>query len=114
MLFFQQILEDAEKDEAEWIVPKDSNLTRSYDAAVLSNVVSFITSSQFDSSITLQLDHVLDLVLSIDLLFRPNTTLMITLQNRETKKSYNLYYIVADLMLSVQVRNWDPFFFLLF
>lgn len=101
----QQILEDAEKDEAEWIVPKDGNLTRSYDATVLSNVVNFITSSQFDSSITLQLDHVLDLVLSIDLMFRPNTSLMITLQNRETKKSYNLFYIVADLMLSVQVIN---------
>lgn len=68
-----------------------------------SNVVSFITTSQYESAITLPLEHVLDLVLSIDMLFKPNSSLRVTLQNRETKKIFNLYYIVADLLLSIQV-----------
>lgn len=103
-----QIIEDAEKDQSEWLVPKDSNLTRGFDSLMHSNVVSFMTTNQYESAVTLPLDHVLDLVLSIDVLFRPNTSLMVTLQNRETKRTFNIYYIVADLLLSIQVsvRCW--------
>ena len=52
----------------------------------------------------MSLDHVLDLVLSVDILFKPNSSLKVTLQNRETKKEYNIHYIVADLLLSIQVK----------
>lgn len=52
------------------------------------------------------MDHVLDLVLGIDLLLKPNSSLMVTLQNRETKRLYNLHYVVADILLSVQDDNF--------
>lgn len=105
-----QVLEDAEKEQSEWLVPKDSNLTRTYDSLAHSNVVSFITTSQYESAITLPLDHVLDLVLSIDVYFKPNSSLRITLQNRETKKTFNLYYMLADLLLSIQVCFFFMFY----
>lgn len=101
-----KIIEDAEKDQSEWIIPKESNLTRAYDRRVNSNVIHITTTSHYESAINLPLDHVLDLVLSIDILFRSNSSLIVTLQNRETKKMYNLYYIVADLVLSVQDENF--------
>lgn len=64
-----------------------------------------MTSSLYESAVMLPLDHVLDLVMSVDILLKANSSsLIVMLQNRETKKTYNLHYIVADLMLSVQVR----------
>lgn len=100
-----QIIEDAEKDQSEWIVPKGSNLTRQYDKNVNSNVVSYMTPSLYESAVMLPLDHVLDLVMSVDILLKVNSSsLIVMLQNRETKKTFNLHYIVADLMLSIQVR----------
>lgn len=99
-----QIIEDAEKDQSEWIVPKGSNLTRQYDGNVYSNVVSYTTPSLYESAVMLPLDHVLDLVMSVDVLLKVNSSsLIVMLQNRETKKTFNLHYIVADLMLSIQV-----------
>lgn len=102
--FCFQIIEDAEKDQAEWVVPNGSNLTRQYDGTVFSNVVSYTTPSLYESAVMLPLDHVLDLVMSVDVLLKVNSSsLIVMLQNRETKKTFNLHYIVADLMLSVQV-----------
>lgn len=89
-------------------MPKGSNLTRQYDGNVHSNVVSFTTPSLYESAVMLPLEHVLDLVMSVDMLLKVNSSsLIVILQNRETKKTFNLHYIVADLMLSVQVRySW--------
>lgn len=85
-------------------MPKGSNLTRQYDGAVYSNIVSYITPSLYENAVMLPLDHVLDLVMSVDVLLKANSSsLIVMLQNRETKKTFNLHYIVADLMLSVQV-----------
>lgn len=86
-----------------WTVPSDSNLTRSFDRAAHSHVMCFGTGSLYDSTVRLPMDHVLDLVLTVDISFRPNSSCMVTVQNRETKRAYNLHYIVGDLMLSVQV-----------
>jgi heparosan-N-sulfate-glucuronate 5-epimerase len=43
--------------------------------------------------------------MSVDLLFNVNTTLTVTVQNRETQKLYYIHYIVADMMISVQDEN---------
>ncbi|KAG4073608.1 hypothetical protein HA402_000832 [Bradysia odoriphaga] len=103
----KKIIEDAEKDQSEWIVPKGSNLTRQYDRSVYSNVVSYTTPSLYESAVMLPLDHVLDLVMSVDILLKVNSSsLIVMLQNRETKKTFNLHYIVADLMLSIQGENF--------
>ena len=65
----------------------------------------FITKTNYSSAISLELDHVLDLVLSIDIYLRPNSSLSVTLQNRETQRLYSIFYIVADTMISVQDYN---------
>lgn len=101
----RKILDDSEKNLADWIVPKNSTLTRKWNKNLNTNFVNFLTNNQFSSAIKLTLNHVLDLVLSIDILFKPNSSLIVTLQNRETKKIYNLNYIAADLLLSVQSEN---------
>lgn len=101
----RKVLDDSEKNLADWIVPKNSTLIRTWNKNLNTNFVNFLTNNQFSSAIKLTLNHVLDLVLSIDILFKPNSSLIVTLQNRETKKIYNLNYIAADLLLSVQSEN---------
>lgn len=39
-------------------------------------------------------------------MLKPNSSLMVTLQNRETKMTYRIHYIVGDLILSVQDDNF--------
>lgn len=86
-------------------MPKGSNLTRQYDGTVYSTVVSYTTPSLYESAVHVPLDHVLDLVMSVDILLKVNSSsLIVMLQNRETKKTFNLHYIVADITLSVQVN----------
>lgn len=97
--------EDGDQNLSDWIIPNGSNLTRTYDKSIGSNTVNYLTYGQYDSAITLQLDHVLDLVLSIDIALKPNSSFMVQLQIRETKKLYNIYYIIGDLLLSVQDEN---------
>lgn len=69
-------------------------------------MILFATQSQYESAIVLKMDHVLDLVLGIDVLLKPNSSLMVTLQNRETKRLYHLHYVIADILLSVQDDNF--------
>lgn len=99
------MLEDADQNQSDWIIPNGSNLSRTYDKAIGSNVVNYLTYGQYDSAITLQLDHVLDLVLSIDISLKPNSSFMVQLQIRETEKVYNIHYIVGDVLLSFQDEN---------
>lgn len=101
----RKIVEDGDKEMAEWKVPRNSTLSRSYVKDKDTMVVHFSTGKHFDSAIALPMDHVLDLVLSINLLLKPNSSFTVTLQNRETQKLYNVIYILADLMMSVQDDN---------
>lgn len=101
----RKVVEDGDRTLAEWLVPENSSLTRAPDTASRSQVLRFATGSNFDSAIRLPLDHVLDLVLSVDLLVRPNVSLIVTLQHRETKVSYHLHYIVAELLVTAQDEN---------
>lgn len=101
----RKVIEDGEGPPAEWLIPENSSLTRSFDAAVRSHVLRFTTSSNFDGAVHLSLDHVLDLILSVDLFIRPNVSLIVTLQHRETKAFYHLNYIVSDLLVTVQDEN---------
>lgn len=107
MILWNQVIEDADQVLAEWQVPKESNLTRSPLAeAPHTSVVSFETSLRYESAIVLTMDHVLDLVLGIDLNLKMNSSFSVTVQNRETQKEYHLHYIVADLMINVQDDNF--------
>ncbi|XP_041770824.1 D-glucuronyl C5-epimerase B isoform X1 [Anopheles merus] len=103
----RKTVEDGERETATWIVPKGSSMNRTIDRARAGAgaVLSFSTGKSFDTAVVLPMDHVLDLVLSVDVLLKPNSTLCVTLQNRETQKLYHVYYILADLLIGVQDEN---------
>lgn len=105
MFHSAQVIEDADQVLVDWQVPKESNFTRAPMGDVhSSNVVTFETTLRYESAIVLSLDHVLDLVLGIDLNLKMNSSFSVTVQSRETQKTYRLHYIVADIMINVQVR----------
>lgn len=87
-------------------MPHVSNLTREFDKKIGKNVITFSTTGLYESAVTLQTEQVLDVVMSIDIRLRSNSSLMVTVQNRETKQFYNVHYIVADVMLTAQDDNF--------
>lgn len=89
----------------DWQTPENSSLNRHFDPVVRSHVLRFSTGSHVDSAVHLPLDHVLDLVLSVDLFVQQNASLIVTVQHRETKAYYYLNYIVADLLITAQDEN---------
>lgn len=102
----RKIIEDGDKAQADWVTPKNTSiLTRTFNMKTGSKVVNFQTAKGLESAIALSLSHVLDLVLSIDIILRPNSSLVIKLQNRETQKSYSINYVPVDLLLSAQGDN---------
>lgn len=100
----RRVVEDADDNAADWLVPAGSNLTRAPVRELHTNVVQFETAGRYEAAVALPMDHVLDLVLGVDVSLRPNSSLTVTVQNRETKRTHHLHYIVSDLVLSVQVR----------
>lgn len=100
----RKTLEDGDTNQSNWIIPKNSSISRGV-AVNHTAVVNFNTTNQFDSAIYLELDHVLDLLLSVDIFFRPNSSLMVTMQNRESQQIFYLHYILADFSLTVQDAN---------
>ncbi|XP_023296487.2 D-glucuronyl C5-epimerase B isoform X1 [Lucilia cuprina] len=102
-----RILENADNVLNTWSIPKGSNLTRKWHPKFNSSVIQYETAIDFDSAITLNnIDQTLDLVLNIDLLLITNSSsLMVTVENHETKRTYRVHYIPADLLLSVQDEN---------
>lgn len=101
----RKVVEDGERTLADWQSPENSSLTRQFDPTVRTHVLRFSTGSNYDSAVHLPLDHVLDLVLSVDLFVQQNSSLIVTLQHRETKAYYYLNYIVADLLITAQEEN---------
>lgn len=51
---------------------------------------------------SLQLDHVLDLTLQVDLKLTPNASLTVTLRSRDTDELFYLHYMASDLHISAQ------------
>lgn len=101
MLRILQIFEDGDENESEWTIPIGCNLTR-FARSTNDYIVLFATNPQTDSVISIQLDHVLDLVLSIDIkLYTPNSSFTVQMEHRETKQQYNLHYVFSDTFLSV-------------
>jgi heparosan-N-sulfate-glucuronate 5-epimerase len=100
----RKVLEDGEANQGSWIIPKNSSIIRQ-PSLNKSTIVNFSTSNQFESAVQLEMDHVLDLLLSVDILLKPNSSLMVTLQNRESQQTYYLHYITADFSITVQDSN---------
>jgi heparosan-N-sulfate-glucuronate 5-epimerase len=101
----RKVIEDGDPNQCNWIVPKNSSINRARNTAINSVIVNFSTTNQFESAIYVELDHVMDLIMSVDLYLQPNSSLMVTMQNRESQQFYYLHYILADLSLTVQDAN---------
>ncbi|XP_034102399.1 D-glucuronyl C5-epimerase B [Drosophila albomicans] len=103
----QHVLEDADGNQSmEWTTPKTSNMTRIWHHKFNTSIVQFETTIGYESAISIQLNQTQDLVLSVDLLLVTNSSsLMVTVLNRDSKHSYQLHYIAAELLLSVQESN---------
>lgn len=98
----RKVIEDGDENQSTWIVPNGSNFSRVHDSKLSKNhIVTFATNIHYDNPITMHLDHVLDLVLSIDLELQPNSSFTVTVQNRETKQLYNIHYVVSDALLTI-------------
>lgn len=100
----RKILEDGDSNQSNWIIPKNSSLVRCL-SVNHTNIANFTTTNQFESAVYLEMDHVLDLLLSADVFLRPNSSLMVVMQNRESQQTYYLHYILADFSLTVQDAN---------
>lgn len=101
----RRVVEDGDDNVAEWTVPAGSNLTRAPARELHTTVVQFETAGRYEAAVVLTMDHVLDLVLGVDVSLRPNSSVTVVVQNRETKRTHQLHYIVSDLVLTVQVRQ---------
>lgn len=98
----RKIIEDGDENRSIWIVPNGSNFTRIYESNTFNNhIISFATQIHYDSSVEMHLEHVLDLVLSIDIELQSNSSFTVTIQNRETKQLYNVHYVVSDALLTI-------------
>ncbi|XP_016958114.1 D-glucuronyl C5-epimerase B [Drosophila biarmipes] len=101
-----RVLEDGDGNQMDWSTPKTSNMTRIWHHKFNTSVVQFETAPGYEGAISIALNQTLDLLLSVDLLLVTNSSsLMVTVLNRDTRHSYNLHYIPADLLLSVQDSN---------
>lgn len=97
----RKIIDDSEQDVANWIVPKFAIFDRIYDNPLNTKIIKFST---FDTvGIYLKMDHVLYFVISLDVMLKSNSSLTVTLENRESKETYNLHYITSDIWITAQV-----------
>ncbi|XP_050310282.1 D-glucuronyl C5-epimerase B [Anthonomus grandis grandis] len=99
------VLEDAEKELASWIVPETAHLQKVFNDKFDTQILEFRTSENYNEGIKLKLDHVLDLVLRVDMKLNENSSLTVILQNRENKDAYFLHYINSDIVLTAQDSN---------
>lgn len=62
-------------------------------------------SDSLSSQVLLKLDHVLDLILQVDIKLSANSSLTVTLQSRDSKEMFYLHYIASDLHISAQKEH---------
>lgn len=98
-----KIIEDGEKVLGKWVVPQSGIIWREFDQSIGGKVFRFKTGDSYMGGIKLNMEHVLDFIMSLNLNLSPNSSLTVTLQNRETGESYNLHYIISDILITAQV-----------
>ncbi|XP_012275001.1 D-glucuronyl C5-epimerase [Orussus abietinus] len=97
----KKIIEDSDKIRQNWLVPQGSIINRVYDKRVNSFVLKYATPETSTSGISLNLDHVLDFVLKLDVCIKDNGSITIVLQSKEKRDSYYLHYTTNSPVLQV-------------
>lgn len=102
----RKVIEDGDREMANWVGPTAATIRRVFDAEVGSRVLQFSTTETFANSVKLKMDHVLDFVMSVNIILEANSSLTVVLQNREKKENYNLHYISSAILLTAQVSRF--------
>lgn len=102
----RKVIEDGEKELANWYVPSGCSIVRS--DTKYGKVLNF-TSDSYNNPIKLNMDHVLDFVFTTNIVLHPNSSMCIVLQNREKKEFYNLHYIASDILITAQACSKNYF-----
>ncbi|XP_072943501.1 D-glucuronyl C5-epimerase B isoform X2 [Epargyreus clarus] len=97
-----RILDDGQKYMGNWTVSKDATMTREYDAEMKANVIRFSTSDQASSQVALKVNISQDFVLSLDVLFKPNSSLTVVLQHKDKKETVYLHYVTSTQLIYAQ------------
>ncbi|XP_014210842.1 D-glucuronyl C5-epimerase [Copidosoma floridanum] len=95
----KKIIEDADKVRQDWIVPQGSVMSRIYDKRVNSYVMKYATPETTSSGISIKLDHILKLMLRLDLCIKDNGSVTVELQMREKKDMYYLHYVTNNMLI---------------
>ncbi|XP_012262938.1 D-glucuronyl C5-epimerase B isoform X2 [Athalia rosae] len=95
----KKTIEDSDKTKQVWTVPQGSVVLRQYDKRVNSYVMKYATPETSSSGISLKFDHILDLVLKLDLCIKDNGSFTVVLQSREKKDTYYLHYTTRNLVM---------------
>ncbi|CAG9830726.1 unnamed protein product [Diabrotica balteata] len=101
----RKMVEDCEKDLAKWTVPPTAKLERLLEKSSNNKILKFVTSENYMEGIRLKMDHVLYFVMSMDVFLNSNSSITVTLQNRENKEIYFLHYITSDIWITSQDNN---------
>lgn len=101
----KKIIDDSEHEQANWLISKPANFARVYDKFLNTIIVTFSTGDNNLARVYFKMDHVLYFVMSVDLQLKMNSSFTVTLQNRESKETYNLHYISSDLWITAQVSK---------
>lgn len=101
----RKIFDDGDREIAKWVVPTSATLDVILDTKLNTKITKFKTSENYNEAIQLKMDHVSDLVMTIDVKLNGNSSLTVVLQNRETKINYFLHYITTDVLIAVQDNN---------
>lgn len=102
-----RILDDGQKYMENWVVSKDATMTREYDAELKANVIRFATSDQPSSQVALKVNISQDFVLSLDVLFKPNSSLTVVLQHKDKKETVYLHYVTSMQLIYAQVECFN-------
>lgn len=65
--------------------------------------LEFVCLDSPTSQVFLKLDHVVDLVLQVDIKLLSNSSLTVTLESRDSKELFYLHYISSDVHISAVV-----------
>lgn len=101
----RKTIDDSDHELANWLIPKSAIFDRVYDQFLNTKILTFSTTDSYISSVYLKMDHVLYFLIKLDIKLKSNSSLTVTLQNRESKDTYNLHYISSDIWITAQVSK---------
>ncbi|XP_013182323.1 PREDICTED: D-glucuronyl C5-epimerase [Papilio xuthus] len=97
-----RIIDDGEKVLENWIVSKDATISRVYDEEMKTKVLKFSTSDHVSSQVWLKVNISQDFVLSLDVWFKPNSSITVVLQNKDKKETVYLHYVTSNQLIYAQ------------